>query len=438
MYPTLNPAEEQTPVAIEYAYFLDDGEQDQSKPNRYYFNFPQEWCTANRGESIVGVRNIWMIAHRRKLEFDFSIRKYLRKDFDELKAKEEYKDFTNDQIYDELPEKSKIEVSSHIISWFSTDNDMRKLFDDIHEQMKKKFEKYNEQVLKKYGTTLDKLREIYSEYTKIKQQYINKAFGNYEIVNNIITFLFNTPEIYKSYTAAITNWLNNYKDKIVPLFHQEDIDRALNDIQMDGYYDYDKKAFVETLFSPQNLELVKPIILHPPEYIAPGIDDDFLTTPTPPPTALPTPEPTPEVNEYIDLGVCYVDFKINFAQKMDSDTNYVRSDFINVMNIGNKSYQNNPDDYQNKWLRRLDFKNVWDRHSCKVYSSIAEQSNKYYLGNSQIYFNPIKYFKLNSTDQKFWVELYSGRHNNIPVILPDGESFVIEMQFLPYRKMLYI
>ncbi|WP_289705344.1 hypothetical protein, partial [Bacteroides acidifaciens] len=37
MYPTLNPAEEQTPIAIEYAYFLEDGEQDPSKPNRYYF-----------------------------------------------------------------------------------------------------------------------------------------------------------------------------------------------------------------------------------------------------------------------------------------------------------------------------------------------------------------------------------------------------------------
>ena len=43
MYPTLNPAEEQTPIPIEYAYFLEDGEQDPSKPNRYYFNFPQEW-----------------------------------------------------------------------------------------------------------------------------------------------------------------------------------------------------------------------------------------------------------------------------------------------------------------------------------------------------------------------------------------------------------
>lgn len=35
MYPTLNPTEEQTPIPIEYAYFLEDGEQDPNKPNRY-------------------------------------------------------------------------------------------------------------------------------------------------------------------------------------------------------------------------------------------------------------------------------------------------------------------------------------------------------------------------------------------------------------------
>ena len=103
MYPTLNPAEEQTPIAIEYAYFLEDGEQDPSKPNRYYFNFPQEWCTSNRGESIVGVRSIWMIAKRRKLEFDFSIRKYLRSEFN--KKKKENPNKSIDQIYDLLPDK---------------------------------------------------------------------------------------------------------------------------------------------------------------------------------------------------------------------------------------------------------------------------------------------------------------------------------------------
>lgn len=89
-------------------------------------------------------------------------------------------------------------------------------------------------------------------------------------------------------------------------------------------------------------------------------------------------------------------------------------------------------------MREIIFEDVWDRVSCKIYSSIAEQSSKGYLGNSKVIFNPIKYFKLNSTDQRFWIELYSGRHNNIPVLVPNNESFVIEMQLLPFKKMLYI
>ena len=75
--------------------------------------------------------------------------------------------------------------------------------------------------------------------------------------------------------------------------------------------------------------------------------------------------------------------------------------FTDLVNKRYKSFQNNPDDFNDKWFRRIDFINIWDRHSCKVYSSIAEQSNKYYLGNSQMNFNPIKCFKLNSTDQRF-------------------------------------
>ena len=53
--------------------------------------YPPEWSTANRGESIIGVRNIYTIARRRKLEFDFSVRKYLRSAFDELKTKTKIK-----------------------------------------------------------------------------------------------------------------------------------------------------------------------------------------------------------------------------------------------------------------------------------------------------------------------------------------------------------
>ena len=95
--------------------------------------------------------------------------------------------------------------------------------------------------------------------------------------------------------------------------------------------------------------------------------------------------------------------------------------------------------YEGIWMREIQFEDVWDRVSCKIYSSIAEQSSKGYLGNSKVIFNPIKYFKLNSTDQKFWIEFYSGRHNLIPVKIPNNETFYIEMQFMPFnKKLMYV
>ena len=87
--------------------------------------------------------------------------------------------------------------------------------------------------------------------------------------------------------------------------------------------------------------------------------------------------------------------------------------------------------YVGKWMRKIEFENVWDYISCNMYSSIAEDSSKEYLGNGQINFQPIKYFKLNSTDQHFWVEFYSNSHYKISITLPENESFVIEMQLLP-------
>ena len=105
LHPTINNiSDEQIPIPIETAYFLDDGERDPTKPNRYWFNFPPDWSTSNRGESIVGVRNIHVIARRRKVEFDLSIRKYLSSAFDEIKAKEENMNKSNDEIYDMIEE----------------------------------------------------------------------------------------------------------------------------------------------------------------------------------------------------------------------------------------------------------------------------------------------------------------------------------------------
>ena len=62
-----------TPIPKEYVFFREDGKQDNDRPNRFYFNFPADWCTADKGETIIGFRTIWMLARRRKLEFNIKV-----------------------------------------------------------------------------------------------------------------------------------------------------------------------------------------------------------------------------------------------------------------------------------------------------------------------------------------------------------------------------
>lgn len=42
IFPPYNLAEEQSILTTEYAYFLEDGDQDINKHNRYNFDFPQK------------------------------------------------------------------------------------------------------------------------------------------------------------------------------------------------------------------------------------------------------------------------------------------------------------------------------------------------------------------------------------------------------------
>ena len=118
----------------------------------------------------------------------------------------------------------------------------------------------------------------------------------------------------------------------------------------------------------------------------------------------------------------------------------VNEDFDLIFNINNNPL---PEDY----VTEMNFFDVWDRHSCKVFSNIASDSNRGYVGNSQIVFMPIKYFKINSTDKKFYIDFYNSRNIKCPSVLPykkkeDGstlnEPFVIELQLMQNEKLLYI
>ena len=90
------------------------------------------------------------------------------------------------------------------------------------------------------------------------------------------------------------------------------------------------------------------------------------------------------------------------------------------------------------WQPKITFDNLWDRHDCMVYSSLCTGSNHGYLTITNQQINPIKYFKIQSSDQQFWIELYSCFNHESPPKLPPNEGFFLEMQFQPYNKLLYV
>ena len=88
------------------------------------------------------------------------------------------------------------------------------------------------------------------------------------------------------------------------------------------------------------------------------------------------------------------------------------------------------------WDYQIIFDKVWDLKPCNVFSSIAEQSAHHYIGTTDTVYPQIKYFKLNSSDQKFWVEFRSTGHDRTPSYFPKSVSFAIEIQFQSFNKRL--
>ena len=414
--------DQNTPLPIEMAYFIEDSEPDNTKPNRYYFNFPAEWCTSNRGESIIGVRNIFINPRRRKLKFTIDVRKYHREDYDNIY--EEHPEYGLDLIYKQLPQERKSETSFDVISWLPSDKDLREIFKDLNDAAASHFEVVNEEI-KIINSELvnealenieDKIKDLHTQHTNLTSELqiiimdlyklytqFNNATNSDEknklleqIAKKNVEKIDKDKEIDENskQMKELENKKKEKENEFKPYFQQEIEKLRRRDIQMDGFYSSERNCFIETIESPKNADTE---------------------------------------TEY------YVDFKIKFTPRPLND--YSQDDiydFADVMNIGLNPFQNNPDKFNNKWMRKIEFENVWDRHSFKIYSSIAEESSKGYLGNSQIFYQPIKYFKLNSTDQRFWIEFYSGRFHKIPVKIPLNESFVIEIQLLPFNKLLYV
>ena len=296
--PTDIPTQTLTPIPIETVFFLEDGNQDLNQPNRYYFDYPGNWATANNGENIIGLRSIKIQRMPIKLEFTIELAKYRKANYDH--HYDTNHDYTLQYLLDP---NNKLAISKdiQIICWISANQtDFDNLFNIIHETMM-----YN----------------------------INKGwFGR--------------------------DWVQN--QNLV-------LDR---DIAAEGIYD--NKGYHIKIFSERN-------------------END---------------------NDEFSLS-----FRINQANQ----------NFRDLFNI---------DELDLEWREEIVFDKVWDLKPCNVFSSFAEQALHHYVGTTDSEYSEIKYFKLNSADQKFWIEFHSMGRQSSPSYFPKNVSFAIELQFQSFNKNL--
>ena len=109
-----------------------------------------------------------------------------------------------------------------------------------------------------------------------------------------------------------------------------------------------------------------------------------------------------------------------------------------TVNVFNSFYEGQP-------VRNLsfhtynEFPDVWDREYIMMTSSIATNTINNEIGFTGVRYQPIKYYKLESNQINFYVDLWISHYINLPCVLPmDGkDGFTIECILLDNDNQLY-
>jgi hypothetical protein len=79
----------------------------------------------------------------------------------------------------------------------------------------------------------------------------------------------------------------------------------------------------------------------------------------------------------------------------------------------------------------FEYYDIYDRHSCMITSNIVDLSNKY-LGYTNVRYTPLKYYKINNSDTRFYIEFWNGHDHTLRSVFPydNKEHLSIEMIIL--------
>ncbi|KAK8875784.1 hypothetical protein M9Y10_005959 [Tritrichomonas musculus] len=90
-----------------------------------------------------------------------------------------------------------------------------------------------------------------------------------------------------------------------------------------------------------------------------------------------------------------------------------------------------------RYTRTLRFNNVMTDLQCEVAASFAVQSNHNIIGRTNEVYTPIKYYKVNDNNDRFYIEFYDRDNVNLPLTFNDNLVFTIDMVLLQNRKLIY-
>ena len=135
------------------------------------------------------------------------------------------------------------------------------------------------------------------------------------------------------------------------------------------------------------------------------------------------------------------DNKYRLTVSTTSDTKYFQFYYMNddTVNVFNHFDKDGNPVRETELASSYEFYDVWDREFVMVTSSIATNTTKNQIGFTGVRYQPIKYFRLQSNQTTFWVDLWLSHYMKVPCNLPrDGkDGFTMEVILLDNDNQLY-
>ena len=355
--------------------------------NRIYFKYPPEWKTSNIGEKIIGVRNMKIsIRKRMQLNFVLYIRKYRQDKFNEL-AKglypdDEPYDLDDDKIQNVVNRMNREDINTFSIAYT---NDIFEDVNDFIEDLYYKIDRNNLYTMLLYRI-LDSEQSKDEKIAAIEQ--LDKDKDNYYLMclrNDVPFYLYNNANGFLDVQDFVVN--EEIGDKIMLSFGSTQ-----------NYFD---EFYVDFLITSNNGDVTYKKFYQ--------WDDEHN-------------EPLP--------------YSAMYPGDLDENDRF-EFDTACYFNLGTTNPNRNSLEYVTKFHRELIFENIMTSLECEVAASFASQSNHNIIGRTNETFQPIKYYKINDDDDKFWIEFYDRNEITVPVAFNDFVMFTMDVVFLQNRKLLY-